>query len=114
MRFPDSVLAESAKGKEVRNLISRGGYVLHEYLDPETTKPLGKKKLYLKDDKGFSEAFFVIPLKGERSLLIKARETEDGFGTPLQRRPKICGARCGIQQVSMASNTRKIVPWYQN
>ncbi|MFQ5871284.1 MAG: hypothetical protein ACE5IB_03890 [Candidatus Geothermarchaeales archaeon] len=78
MRFPDSILAESAKGKEVRNLISRGGYVLHEYLGPETMKPLGKKKLYLKDDKGFSEAFFVIPLKGERSLLIKARETEEG------------------------------------
>ena len=74
MTFPDSVIAESPKGKELRSLISRGGYVLYEYFDSEAMKPLGKRKLYLKDDKGFSEAFFIIPLKGERSLLVKARE----------------------------------------
>ncbi|RLE45040.1 hypothetical protein DRJ22_05120 [Candidatus Woesearchaeota archaeon] len=78
MKYPDNVLTKGKKGIEVRSLVSRGNYVLCEYLDPETGKLADKKKkLILKDDDGKVQEYFIVPLKGDRSLLITPKEKKD-------------------------------------
>jgi hypothetical protein len=80
VKYPESVLTKDRKGSiEVRNLISSGKFVLHDYRDPKTFKPAesGKKKLYLKDERGEMKQYFIIPLKGGKSLLIEPKEKEE-------------------------------------
>jgi len=75
MKFGEDVLTKDRKGNlEVRNLVSRGKFVLYDYRDPKTFKQVesSKRKLYLKD-----EEFYLIPLKGERWLMIKPKVPED-------------------------------------
>jgi len=76
MKYPDDVLTTSKKGKvEVRSLIDTGQFIRYEYLDPESgVKTENKIKLVLKTEVGFEE-FFIIPIKGNRNLLI-AMETK--------------------------------------
>jgi len=78
MRYPESVLTKGKKGMEVRSLVSRGKYVLCEYLNPDTGKLADKKKkLILKGDDGKIQEYFIVPLKGDRSLLITPKEKKD-------------------------------------
>ena len=79
-KYPENVLTKDKKGNlEVRNLISRGEFVLHDYRDPKTFKPVesGKKKLYLKDESGNVKEYYIIPMKGGKSLLIEPKEKEE-------------------------------------
>jgi hypothetical protein len=71
MNYPEEVLTTSKKGKvEVRSIIDTGEFVRYEYLDPQSgVKTENKYKLVLKTDTGLEE-FFIIPMKGKRSLLI--------------------------------------------
>ena len=71
MNYPLEVLTTSKKGKvEVRGLIDAGDFVRYQYLDPDTgEKTENKIKLVLKTKHGFEE-FFIIPMKGNRNLLI--------------------------------------------
>ena len=79
--YPDSVLTKDRSGRdEVRNLLSRGEYLLHDYRDAATFKPVesNKQKLYLKDTEGTITEYFIIPTKAsERSLLIHPKEKEE-------------------------------------
>jgi len=79
-KYPESVLTKDRKGNlEIRNLISRGEFVLHDYRDEKTFKPVesGKKKLYLKDESGNAKEYYIIPMKGGKSLLIEPKEKEE-------------------------------------
>ena len=71
MNYPTEVLTTSKKGKvEVRSLIDTGNFVRYQYLDPNTgEKTENKIKLVLKTEQGFEE-FFIIPMKGNKNLLI--------------------------------------------
>ena len=71
MNYPAEVLITSKKGKvEVRSLIDTGNFVRYQYLDPNTgEKTENKIKLVLKTRTGYEE-FFIIPMKGNRNLLI--------------------------------------------
>ena len=80
VKYPESVLATDKKGNsEVRSLISRGKFVLHDYRDAKTFKEVkgGKKKLCLKDEKGEVKEYFIIPLKDGKSLLLEPKEKEE-------------------------------------
>src|SRR5438552_1133341 len=71
--FPESVLTKDKSGnKEVRNLISKGRFVLYEYRDPNDFSLLknGARKLYLKENEGKVLGFMIIPLKGNKSLMV--------------------------------------------
>jgi len=78
--YPESVLTKDREGNlEVRNLISRGKFVMYDYRDVKTFKQMEskKKKLYLKDKDGKISEYYIIPLKsGDRFLLIKPKEPE--------------------------------------
>jgi len=79
-KYPESVLTKDRKGNiEVRNLVSRGKFILHDYRDAKTFKEVesGKKKLCLKDESGEVKEFFIIPLKGGRALFIEPKEKEE-------------------------------------
>lgn len=79
MKFGESVLTKNKRGKvELRAVDSRGLYVLCKYLDPKTLKLSDKKKaLFLKDEDGNVQEFFIIPLKtSNRFLLIRAEKGE--------------------------------------
>ncbi len=61
----------------MRNLISRGEYLLHDYRDATTFKQVesNKQKLYLKDSEGTITEYFIIPTKApDRKLLIHPKE----------------------------------------
>jgi hypothetical protein len=76
MRYPEEVLTTDKKGKlEVRNLVSKGKFVLYDYRDPKDSKQLENKKLklYLKDSEG-KRGFYLIPLKGNRYLAIEVKD----------------------------------------
>ena len=79
--YPESVLTKDRKGNlEVRNLISRGQFVVYDYRDVKTFKQVenNKKKLYLKDKDGEIREYYIIPLKtGNRSLLITPEKSEE-------------------------------------
>jgi hypothetical protein len=79
--FPESVLTKDKKGNlEVRNVISRGQFVMYDYRDVKTFKQVesNKKKLYLRDKNGKIEEYYIIPLKiGNRSLLITPDKPEE-------------------------------------
>jgi hypothetical protein len=78
-KYPESVLTANKKGDlEVRNLVSRGKFVMYDYRNPESFKQVESKKLklylrYSEDSKGF----FLIPLKGKRFLMIEARKDNE-------------------------------------
>lgn len=74
MEYPEEVMTESRKGKkEVRRLIDRGAFVRYEYIDPDTgERGENKIKLILKGKT--VEEYFIIPVKGERFLMLKAEE----------------------------------------
>ncbi len=79
MDYPDSVLTKDKKGNlEVRNLISRGEYVLYDYRDPKTFKQVEnrKQKLYLKDETGVKEYYIIPTATPSRSLLITPTKVE--------------------------------------
>jgi hypothetical protein len=80
MEFPEEVLTKNRKGQvEVRNLIARGTFVLYDYRDPASFKTVesGKKKLYLKNEDGSVQEFYIIPTKTEgRELLLKPKKEE--------------------------------------
>lgn len=80
LKYPEEVLTKDKKGNlEVRNLISRGNFVLYDYRDVKTFKQVesGKKKLYLKDENGEVKEYYIIPMKDGRSLLIEPKEKEE-------------------------------------
>jgi len=80
LKYPEEVLTKDKKGNlEVRNLISRGKFVLYDYRDVKTFKHVesGKKKLYLKDESGEIKEYYIIPMKDGRSLLIEPKEKEE-------------------------------------
>ena len=81
MNYPESVLTKDRKSNlEVRNLISRGQFVMYDYRDVKTFKQLesNKKKIYLKDEEGKIIEYYIIPLKtGNRSLLITPEKAEE-------------------------------------
>lgn len=78
MRYPESVLTKDRKGSlEVRNLISRGDFVIYDYRDPSTFKQVEnrKRKLYLKDKSGKIEEYYIIPTaSANHSLFITPKE----------------------------------------
>lgn len=79
-KFPESVSTKDRKGNlEVRSLISRGKYVIYDYRDPKTFKQVegSKKKLYLLNEEGRLEEYYIIPLPGNRSLFIEPKEKEE-------------------------------------
>jgi len=80
MEYPESVLTKNKKGEtEVRNLISRGEFVLYDYRDPKTFKQMEnkKRKLYLKHDNVIEE-YYIIPTQMQnRELLIKPKELDE-------------------------------------
>ena len=74
MQYPDSVLAKNKQGKkEVRVLKEKGQYVKYSYLDPKTNKETAKYSLLLKNNKS-REHLFIIPMKADKSLVIKKSE----------------------------------------
>lgn len=76
MEYPKSVLTKTQQGKiEARVLLSKGKFVEYLYKDPKTGEVVkgGKRKLCLKDEGGVRQ-YMIIPLKGERSLLIESKE----------------------------------------
>jgi hypothetical protein len=79
MKFPETVLTKSKKGKlEVRGLDHRGTYVMCKYLNPETMKLADtKRKLILKDEEGKIAEYFIIPLKDPKRSLLVTPETEE-------------------------------------
>lgn len=76
MEYPEEVITESRKGKkEARQLIDRGCFVRYEYIDPETgERSEDKLKLVLRKEQGAVEEYFVIPVKGNRCLMLRAEE----------------------------------------
>lgn len=76
VNYPKEVIARTAKGPEIRTLVSRGRYVMCEYRKPETMELVGeKKKLILISENGEVEEYFIIPLKQpKKSLLIKSEK----------------------------------------
>ncbi len=78
--YPESVLTQDRKGNyEVRNLITRGEFLLHDYRDPSDFRPVesSKQKLYLKETNGSIIEYFIIPTKTpDRMLLIRPKEIE--------------------------------------
>lgn len=80
MKYPDNVLTKDKKGNlEVRNLISRGNFVIYDYRDPKTFEQVEnkKKKLYLKDESGKVEEYYIIPTAStNRSLFIAPKKIE--------------------------------------
>jgi len=77
--YPKSVLTKGRSGRvEVRCLVSRGRYILCEYLDIQTCKVDDKKKIILKNENGNYQEFFIIPMKASNKyLLIKPKEKSD-------------------------------------
>jgi len=77
-KFPDEVLTADRKGNiEVRNVVSKGKFMMYDYRDPKSFRQLeGRKlKLYLKDEEGNEKrGFYLIPLKGDRYLMIEAKQ----------------------------------------
>lgn len=64
----------------MRNLLARGEFVLHDYRDAETLRPVesNKKKLILKDSEGVITEYFIIPLKTpNRQLLVIPEKKEE-------------------------------------
>jgi Xaa-Pro aminopeptidase len=78
--YPESVLTHDRKGNyEVRNLIARGEFVLHDYRNPSDFSPVdsNKQKLYLKEATGTITEYFLIPSKNpNQMLLIRPKEKE--------------------------------------
>jgi hypothetical protein len=76
MEYPAEVVTEGKKSKrEVRNLVDRGIFVRYEYLDPETgERAENKTKIVLRKNSGEMEEYFIIPMSGNRSLLLRAEE----------------------------------------
>ena len=76
MEYPAEVVTEGKKSKrEVRNLVDRGIFVRYEYLDPETgERAENKTKIALRKNTGETEEYFIIPVSGNRSLLLRAEE----------------------------------------
>ena len=77
--FPESVLTKDRRGsKEVRNLISKGQFVLYEYRDPKDFSLLknGARKLYLKENEGKVLGYMIIPLKANKSLMVAPDKLE--------------------------------------
>ena len=73
MSYPKEVMTRSRAGKEeARVLVDRGAFVKYRYVDKETGKEDKKVSVILNGEQG-REHFFIIPLKGERSLLIKQK-----------------------------------------
>ena len=79
--YPESILTKDRKGNlEIRNLVSRGQFVMYDYRDVKTFKRVesNKKKLYLKGKDGKITEYYIIPLKSDnRSLLIKPEKPEE-------------------------------------
>ena len=86
MKYPEEVLTKSRKGKiEVRSLIDNGKFIRYNYKDPETGEILENKKfsLIIKNSKGKTEHYYMIPIQGNRYLTIpikdkKKRKVWDG------------------------------------
>ena len=80
-KYPEIVLTKDKKGNlEVRNLNSRGQFVMYDYRDVESFKQVEnkKKKLYLKEKDGKINEYYIIPLKtGNRFLLITPEKPEE-------------------------------------
>lgn len=75
-KYPKEVLTKDRKGNiEVRNLVSKGKFVLYDYRNMKTFKKVesNKLKLYLKDTEG-RKGFYLIPIKGNRFLMIEAKQ----------------------------------------
>ena len=68
MEYPKEVLT---KNNEVRVLEDKGTFVKYTYIDPKTNKPIkkGKYSLILKGKE--QRCIFVIPLKGNKSMIVK-------------------------------------------
>lgn len=69
MDYPQETLT---KNKEVRVLEEQGTYTKYTYIDPKTGKPIkkGKYSLILKSESS-KRHLFVIPLKGNKSMIVK-------------------------------------------
>ena len=91
-KLPESVFTKNKSGKiEVRVLESRGEYVIYNYVDPETWKPVenGKKKICLKAEDGETHEFFMIPMKDHGrflALLDKGDEKERKIWNSVEKR----------------------------
>lgn len=75
-KYPDEVLTKDRKGNiELRNLVSKGKFVLYDYRNPANFKQVesNKLKLYLKDLQS-KKGFYLIPIKGSRYLMIEAKQ----------------------------------------
>lgn len=79
-KYPDEVIALNKQGKkEVRLLLEKGRYVKYTYLDPKTNKivRVGKESIILKPEKGKTEHLFIVPVKGNKSLLIRKLDDKE-------------------------------------
>jgi hypothetical protein len=75
-KYPEEVLTKDRKGNvEVRNLVSKGKFVLYDYRNPVNFSQVESKKLklYLKDSEN-KRGFYMIPVKGNRFLMIEAKQ----------------------------------------
>lgn len=75
-KYTEEVLTKDRKGNvEVRNLVSKGKFVLYDYRNLKTFKQVesNKLKLYLKDSDS-KRGFYMIPIKGNRYLMIVAKQ----------------------------------------
>ena len=80
MKYPESVITVNKRGKRLlRKLLGRGKFVWYEYRNPETLEKEenGKIRIFLKDEKGKIYSYFLIPLKNNRFLVIKADEDQN-------------------------------------
>jgi len=69
MEYPLETLTDN---KEVRILVEEGKYIKYTYIDPKTGKLIkeGKYSLLLKSETS-KRHIFVIPLKDEKSMIVK-------------------------------------------
>ena len=72
MEYPDSVITVDKKGnKEVRVLVDKGKFVRYQYINPKTGKIVENSKYsILLQTKAGEEHLYVIPMKGNRALVV--------------------------------------------
>jgi hypothetical protein len=75
-KYPKEAVAVSSKGKrEARIFVEKGTYIRYTYKDADSGKLVqeGKESVVLKNDSGKKEQLFIIPMKSDKSLLIKSK-----------------------------------------
>lgn len=78
--YPASVLTQDRKANyEVRNLLARGEFLLHDYRNALDFTPVesSKQKLYLKEANGTVTEYFLIPTKNPNQMMMIRPKEKD-------------------------------------